>query len=138
MRKSKRGLLAWLLLVAALLAGSLLTGHGGKEESIQTAMRDAVLHDVNRVNFFGKAVNPGLISAFTVTAILLIAAALIRILVISRFRYVPGKLQLALEVGAPGRGDEAPLAGDGIDEALGLQLVVGALDGVGVDGELGG
>lgn len=97
MRKSKRGLLAWLLLVAALLAGSLLTGHGGKEESIQTAMRDAVLHDVNRVNFFGKAVNPGLISAFTVTAILLIAAALIRILVIPRFRYVPGKLQLVLE-----------------------------------------
>ena len=42
MRKSKRGLLAWLLLVAALLAGSLLTGHGGKEGSIQTAMRDAV------------------------------------------------------------------------------------------------
>ena len=97
MRKSKRGLLAWLLLMAALLAGSLLTGHGGKEESIQTAMRDAVLHDVNRVNFFGKAVNPGLISAFTVTAILLVAAALFRIFVIPKFRYVPGKLQLVLE-----------------------------------------
>ena len=97
MRKSKRGLLAWLLLMAALLAGSLLTGHGGKEESIQTAMRDAVLHDVNRVNFFGKAVNPGLISAFTVTAILLVAAALLRIFVIPKFRYVPGKLQLVLE-----------------------------------------
>ena len=96
MRKSKRGLLVWLLLVAALLTGSLLTGSGGKEESIQTTMRDAVLHDVNQVNFFGKAVNPGLISAFTVTAILLIAAALIRIFVIPRFRYVPGKLQLAL------------------------------------------
>ena len=93
MRKSKRGLLTWLLLVAALLAGSLLTGHGGKEESIQTAMRDAVLHDVNRVNFFGKAVNPGLISAFTVTAILLMAAALLRVFVIPKFRYVPGRRQ---------------------------------------------
>ena len=97
MKHGKRGVLAWLLLLAALLAGSLLTGHGGKSESIQTAMRDAVLHDVNRVSFFGKAVNPGLISAFTVTAILLIAAVLLRVFVIPRFRYVPGKLQLVLE-----------------------------------------
>ena len=90
-------MLAWLLLLAALLAGSLVTGLGGGGESIQTAMRDAVLHDVNRVNLFGKAVNPGLISAFTVTVILLLLAALLRIFVIPRFRYVPGKLQLLLE-----------------------------------------
>lgn len=97
MKQSKRRVLAWLLLLAALLAGSLVTGHGGGSESIQTVMRDAVLHDVNRVNFFGKAVNPGLISAFTVTVILLFLAALLRVFVIPRFRYVPGKLQLLLE-----------------------------------------
>ena len=57
MKQSKRRVLAWLLLLAALLAGSLVSGHGGGSESIQTVMRDAVLHDVNRVNFFGKAVN---------------------------------------------------------------------------------
>ncbi len=61
-------------------------------------MRDAVLHDVNQVSLFGlKAVNPGLISAFLVTAVLLLAAALIRVLVIPRFRYMPGRFQLALE-----------------------------------------
>ena len=33
-------------------------------------------------------------------------------------------------------GGEASLAGDGVDVALPLQLVVGPLDGVGVDGQL--
>ena len=93
----KKFLAGWLSVTALLLVGALLVPSPGGKEDIRTAMRDAVLHDVNRVNFFGKAVNPGLISAFTVTAILLIAAALIRILVIPRFRYVPGKLQLVLE-----------------------------------------
>ena len=40
-------------------------------------MRDAVLHDVNRISLFGlKDVNPALISAMVVTAILLVAALL--------------------------------------------------------------
>ena len=57
-----------------------------------------MLHDVNQISLLGwKAVNPGLISAFLVTAVLLLAAALIRIFAIPRFRYVPGRLQLALE-----------------------------------------
>ena len=128
MKKSKRGLLAWLLLMAALLAGSLLTGHGGKEESIQTAMRDAVLHDVNRVNFFGKAVNPGLISAFTVPAILLVAAALLRIFVSPRFRYVPGKLQLVLEEIVGSIQDEYDQEDEELAPVEGGYLVDGALD----------
>ena len=50
-------------------------------------MRDAVLHDVNRISLLGwKAVNPGLISAFLVTAVLLLAAALIRLFVIPKFQ----------------------------------------------------
>lgn len=99
MKQHKKGLFLWLLIVAALLAASLLAGPPGeKAESIQTTMRDAVLHDANQINLIGwKAVNPGLISAFAVTAILLVAAALIRIFAIPRFRYVPGKFQLALE-----------------------------------------
>ena len=60
-------------------------------------MRDAVLHDGNQIDLFGLRVNPGLISAFTVTALLLIGALLIRIFVIPKFKYVPGKLQLLLE-----------------------------------------
>ena len=81
-----------------LLAGALLTGSPGRVESVQEAMRDAVLHSANRISLFGlKTVNPGLISAFTVTAILLLAAAGIRIFAIPRFRFAPGKFQMLLE-----------------------------------------
>ena len=61
----------WLAAILLLLAGALLTGSPGHAEGVQEAMRDAVLHDVNRISLLGlKEVNPGLISAFTVTAFL--------------------------------------------------------------------
>ena len=98
MKHRKMSLILWIAAVAALLAGAFLAGSSGRSESVQEAMRDAVLHDVNQVSLFGlKAVNPGLISAFLVTALLLLAAALIRVLVIPRFRYMPGRFQMALE-----------------------------------------
>ncbi len=79
-----------------LLSGMVPGAHG--EEDVQTAMRDAVLHDVNRIRFFGgKEVNPGLLAAVTVTGILLAAALLIRIFVIPRMKVVPGRFQLVLE-----------------------------------------
>ena len=53
------------------------------------------------MSLFGlKDVNPGLISAFTVTGILTVLALGLRIFVIPRFRYRPGRLQLLLEQGA--------------------------------------
>jgi F-type H+-transporting ATPase subunit a len=61
-------------------------------------MRDAVLHDVNKVNFFGLEINPGLAAGFTVTGILTIAAIIIRIFVIPKFKLVPGKFQATLEL----------------------------------------
>ena len=98
MKEHKKGLALWLAAVLLLLAGALLTGSPGRTETVKEAMRDAVLHDVNRVSLFGlKEVNPGLISAFTVTLILLAAAACIRVFVIPRFQYRPGKLQMLLE-----------------------------------------
>ena len=98
MKKHKKGLVLWLGVVAVLLAGALLAGSEGRTETVKEAMRDAVLHDINQVSLFGvKAVNPGLISAFTVTLLLLAAAACIRIFAIPRFRYTPGKLQMVLE-----------------------------------------
>ncbi len=99
MKQHKKGLLIWLFLTVALLVSSLLIGPPSTEaESIKTTMRDAVLHDTNQISLFGiKNVNPGLVSAFTVTGILLIVAALIRIFLIPKFRYVPGKFQMALE-----------------------------------------
>ena len=91
-------MILWVLLVAVLFAGSLLAASPGKTETIQTAMRDAVLHEDNQISLLGwKNVNPGLISAMTVSAVLLIAAACIRIFVIPRFQMVPGRFQILLE-----------------------------------------
>ncbi|MBQ6183409.1 MAG: F0F1 ATP synthase subunit A [Clostridia bacterium] len=70
---------------------------GEKEESLREAMRDGVLHERNKINLFGLEVNPGLISAFAVTAVLLIAALIIRLFVLPRFRTVPGKFQAVIE-----------------------------------------
>ena len=98
MKKHRNFFTLCVLLVAVLFAGSLLTASPGKTETIQTAMRDAVLHEDNQISLLGwKNVNPGLISAMTVSAVLLIAAACIRIFVIPRFQMVPGRFQMLLE-----------------------------------------
>ena len=98
MKQHKKGLAIWIGVTLLLLIGALWVGSPGKTETVQEVMRDAVLHEVNQVSLFGwKAVNPGLISAFLVTAVLLLAAAASRIFAVPRFRYVPGKFQLVLE-----------------------------------------
>lgn len=98
MKSKKKFMILWVLLIAVLFAGSLLTAPPGKTETIQTAMRDAVLHEEKQISLFGwKNVNPGLISAMTVSAILLIAAAGIRVFVIPKFKLVPRRFQLLLE-----------------------------------------
>jgi F-type H+-transporting ATPase subunit a len=92
-------ILLLVCLVLLLLVGVLLTGRtGGAQETVNQVMRDAVLHDSNRISLLGlKEVNPGLISAYVVTAVLLLAAAAVRVFVIPRFKYVPGKLQMLIE-----------------------------------------
>ncbi len=103
MSKRKKCFLAvWLSLIAVLLVSIVLvlilkppTGHG---ESIKEMMKDAVLHEHNKVNFFGLEVNPAVISAYTVTAVLLFAALLIRIFAIPRFKQTPGKFQSIIEM----------------------------------------
>ena len=93
------GIVVYVCIMVALLVGIILTNSSEpKEESIKEVIRDAVLHEANRISFFGiKDVNPAFISAFTVTVVLLIAAACIRIFVIPKFKYVPGKFQMLLE-----------------------------------------
>jgi len=98
MKQHKKGLAVCLTAAVLLLIAALLAGSPGPSESVQEAMRDAVLHGANRISLLGlKEVNPGMISALTVTGALLAAAACIRVLVIPRFQYVPGRLQLLLE-----------------------------------------
>ena len=97
-KQRRRELVIWLAAVAVFLIASILVGPPGRSETVQETMRDAVLHETNRVSLFGiKDVNPGLISAMLVSAFLLVAAALIRIFAIPRFKMIPGKFQLLLE-----------------------------------------
>ena len=98
MKQHKKGLAVWLAAVVLLFIAALLAGPSGHSETVQEAMRDAVLHDAGRISLFGLIeVNPGMISAMVVTVILLAAAALIRVFAIPRFKLQPGKLQLVLE-----------------------------------------
>lgn len=98
MKQHKKAFVIWLALVVLLGALALLVGPPGAHQDVKVAMRDAVLHDVNRVSLFGlKDVNPGLISALCVSGSLLVIALILRVFVIPRFRIIPGKLQLLLE-----------------------------------------
>ena len=98
-KRKKIFLIVWLALLALLLALIFLVGFPAKEseESIKEMMKDAVLHEHNKLSFFGLAVNPAVVSGYTVTAVLLICALLIRIFAIPKFGNVPNKLQSSIE-----------------------------------------
>ena len=97
-KQKKMMLIIFGVIAVILIAGIVLTsGNAGEEESIQVVMRDAVLHDVNKVELFGLEINPGLAAGFVITCILGIAALIIRIFVIPKFTMVPGRFQMLLE-----------------------------------------
>lgn len=87
------------MLIIFILAGIFMVNPAKTDtEPINEVMRDSVLHESAKISTFGKFdVNPGLVSAYAVTAIMLIFAALIRIFAIPRFKIIPGRLQLVLE-----------------------------------------
>lgn len=88
----------FLTVLAALLVGIILTAGPEEEESIKEVMKDAVLHEKLQVSLFGlMTVNPGLISAFTVTGIFLVLGLIVRFICVPRFSIIPGKFQLLLE-----------------------------------------
>ena len=98
MKHRNLALTVWLALILLLAALALLVGSPGEHQDIREAMRDAVLHDVNRVSLFGLLeVNPALISAFAVTGLLLLGALALRLFALPRFRTIPGRFQLLLE-----------------------------------------
>ena len=99
-KKKKIRLLVFFIVLMALVGMGIILTNGlvSKSETIQEVMKDAVLHDTGKVSLFGiKDVNPALISAFTITVIILVIALVIRIVVIPKFKIVPGKFQLLLE-----------------------------------------
>ncbi|MGI6116789.1 MAG: F0F1 ATP synthase subunit A [Bilifractor sp.] len=96
--KKKKSIVLFIVLVAVLFVGIILTEPMDKGETLKESMRDVVMHESNKVSLFGLIdVNPGLISAYVVTAILFVFSLIVRIAVIPKFKYVPGKFQMMLE-----------------------------------------
>lgn len=96
--RRKLFLAIWLTLIVVIIIGIvILWPPGEKHETIREVMKDGVLHEHNKMLFFGLEVNPGLVSAYVVTGILLVSAALLRIFVIPKFKIVPGKVQSIIE-----------------------------------------
>lgn len=86
------------VIIIALVVGIILTNSlYESDESISSTMKDAVLHESSKIEFFGLKVNPAVVAAFSVTGILLILAAAIRIFAFPHFKRVPGKFQLVVE-----------------------------------------
>ena len=98
-QKKKTSLIFAFIALGLLLASIATAGERVevKHETIQEVMRDAVMHDINKVAFFGLEVNPGLIAAFVVSGIMILFALYCRIFVIPKFETVPHGLQLVLE-----------------------------------------
>ncbi len=97
-KKRTRELIVFAAVTIALLILALLAPSTGEDGSIQEVMRDAVLHEKFKVSLFGLIdVNPGLISAYVVTGILIVFALICRIFVIPKFTVIPGRFQLLLE-----------------------------------------
>ena len=98
-KEKTRFLIVWLVITLVFLVGSFVVPSPEKTETVKVMMRDAVLHEENRCSFFGlMSVSPAMISAMVVSGILLLAALLIRIFAIPRFKMVPGKFQSAIEL----------------------------------------
>ena len=95
----KKRIIFFAVIAAVFLIGSILTGsYGSEHESVGVLMRDAVLHETNKISLFGLIdVNPSLVSGFVVAGILCVLALIIRIFIIPKFKIVPGKIQTVLE-----------------------------------------
>ena len=84
-----------VVMVALLIGIILLEPH--ESGDITETMKDAVLHENDKIDFLGLKVNPGFISALITTVIVVVFAAVVRIFAIPRFKLKPGKFQLLIE-----------------------------------------
>lgn len=100
MDKSKKrcAIIVFAVLSLILFILTIIVKSPGEHGSIGEVMKDAVLHDINKINLFGFVeVNPSLISAFMVTGIFLAFSIIVRVFVIPKFKIIPGKFQIVLE-----------------------------------------
>lgn len=98
MKKNKTVITYLVLAMICLVLSFIVKAPDGPKESIKIAMKDAVLHDVNKVNLFGiMDVNPAVISALVVSAIIILLSLIIKYVLIPKFSYLPSKIQIILE-----------------------------------------
>lgn len=95
MKKKIRYILIFIAIVSLALA--FVIGPSGESHSLKEAMKEAVIHETEKISVFGMAVNPSVMSAFVVSGFLVLIAIFIRMFVIPKFTRVPGKVQLLLE-----------------------------------------
>lgn len=101
MSKKKRtvALIVFAVFAIALFVSTLIVKSPGGHGSIGELMKDAVLHEENKVSLFGLIdVNPGLIAAICITGVFLVFSLAMRIFVIPKFTLIPGKMQMLLEL----------------------------------------
>lgn len=97
-QERRRAIIIFAVIAVVFMIGAIVTGGSEEEETIQEVMRDAVLHNLNKVSLLGIVdVNPGLIAGIIVSGILIVFALICRIFFIPRFTMVPGRFQLVLE-----------------------------------------
>lgn len=97
-KKKVLSIIIFACAAVALMIGTIVVKAPGEHGSIGELMKDAVLHETNKISLFGlMEVNPGLISAFIITGIFFVFALCMRIFVIPKFKFIPGKMQLLLE-----------------------------------------
>ncbi|MDD7281229.1 MAG: F0F1 ATP synthase subunit A [Erysipelotrichaceae bacterium] len=94
----KKSIVVILLLAVVFFVLALIVPSQPASETIQEVMKDGVLHEANKISLFGLEVNPGLVSGFVVTGIILTICVFIRIFLIPKFSYVPSKVQVVIEM----------------------------------------
>lgn len=97
MRNKKVYVLFFALIAIFLVLSIVFNKNAPPSESIKAVMKDAVLHEDNKMSLFGITVNPAVVSGFTVTGVVLLISLLLRVLVIPRFKMNPGRVQIILE-----------------------------------------
>lgn len=90
-------LIIFISVAVLLIIAIILTKSPSDKESINEAMKEQVLHESDKFNLFGLKVNAGVVSAFSVTAIITVFAVIVRVFVIPKFSYNPNKFQIFLE-----------------------------------------
>lgn len=120
-------LVVGLALITLLLVGIFLVPNRDNDESINEAMRDEVLHETNKINLLGLDVNPAVVSAFTVTAVIFVFALIVRVFVIPRFTYVPSAFQSVLETAVETFDNMAKTSSPGRNKFLGAYIFTAAV-----------